>query len=134
MLPPARRKRAGRFNGGVGDPSDANLAEQHRARKQHEDERTEREELVLARTFLAWRRGMGGEPPLPGPLLPGPRKTNGLASGAEKGADWLERAQLTCVSLLTVARRFACCASPTSTRSLETVSYTHLTLPTKRIV
>ena len=41
------------------DPSDANLAEQHRARKQHEDERTEREELVLARTFLAWRRGMG---------------------------------------------------------------------------
>jgi len=41
------------------DPSDANLAEQHRARKQHEDERTEREELALARTFLAWRRGMG---------------------------------------------------------------------------
>ena len=41
------------------DPPDANLAEQRRARKQHEDERTEREELVLARTFLAWRRGMG---------------------------------------------------------------------------
>ena len=55
-------------------------------------------------------------PPTTSPhYAPGPRKT-----GAEKGADWLERAQLTCVSLLAVARRFACCAPPTSTRSLET--------------
>ena len=54
------------------------------------------------------------------PLLPEPRKTNGSGSGAEKGADWLERAQLlTCVSLLAVARRFACCAPP-AIDSLET--------------
>ena len=40
-------------------PEHLSPAEQHRARELHEDERTEREELVLARTFLAWRRGMG---------------------------------------------------------------------------
>ena len=66
-------------------------------------------------------------PPTTGPhYAPGPRKT-----GAEKGADWLERAQLTCASLLAVARRFACCAPPTSTRSLETKLRTdRVALPT----
>ena len=58
-------------------------------------------------------------PPLPAPTTRALHSSS-LASGAEKGADWLERAQLTCVSLLAVARRFACCAPPTSTRSLET--------------
>ena len=58
-------------------------------------------------------------PPLPAPTTRALHSSS-LASGAEKGADWLERAQLTCVSLLAVARRFACCASPASTRSLET--------------
>jgi len=71
--------------------------------------------------------------PTTGPYYQGPASgfTNGSGSGAEKGADWLERAQLTCVSLLAVARRFACCAPPTSTRSLETKLRTdRVALPT----
>ena len=55
-----------------------------------------------------------------GPYYQGPARPTGWHRARKKGADWLERAQLTCVSLLAVARRFACCASPTSTRSLET--------------
>ena len=57
--------------------------------------------------------------------------SSSLALGAEKGADWLERAQLTCVSLLAVARRFACCAPPTFDSRMETKPRTdRVALPT----
>ena len=37
------------------DPSDANLAEQHRARKQHDDDQDERQERQLIHQFCGWR-------------------------------------------------------------------------------
>ena len=65
--------------------------------------------------------GLQHTTPTTGPYYQGPARPTDWHRARKKGADWLERAQLTaCVSLLAVARRFACCAPPTSTRSLET--------------